>query len=395
MNDRALRNVVLGLGRQVDGVPRQDRFDITAASEIMAIVALASELRGSRGAARARGRGSSTSRRAHHRGRRGRRGRDDGAPPRRAPPEPGADRRGRPGARARRALRQHRARVQLGPRDAARRSRSGDYAITEAGFGFDLGGEKFLDIKCRAAGHLAARAGAGGHAARAQDARRRAGEDERRAERGARSSAASRTSRSTSRRRRFFGLPAVVAINVFPNDTAEELRLRRARRRAGAARAPCAARASPAAARARSSSRAPSSRSPTRPTPRRRRPRYVYELDRPAPREGPQDRDQAIYGADGVAFAGTAEKDMKRIEELGYGAAPRVHGQDAALAHRRSPRSPAGPRGFTVTVREVRLSRGRRLRGAAHRRHDDDARPPARARGPRVKLLANGQHPRA
>src|SRR5689334_3457426 len=42
MNDRALRNVVVGLGRKVDGVPRQDRFDITAASEIMAIVALAS-----------------------------------------------------------------------------------------------------------------------------------------------------------------------------------------------------------------------------------------------------------------------------------------------------------------------------------------------------------------
>src|SRR3954470_23880622 len=41
MNDRALRNLVLGLGRRADGVPRQDRFDITAASEVMAIVALA------------------------------------------------------------------------------------------------------------------------------------------------------------------------------------------------------------------------------------------------------------------------------------------------------------------------------------------------------------------
>src|SRR5262245_19573452 len=41
MNDRALRNVMVGLGRKVDGVPRQDRFDITAASEVMAILALA------------------------------------------------------------------------------------------------------------------------------------------------------------------------------------------------------------------------------------------------------------------------------------------------------------------------------------------------------------------
>src|SRR5262249_2380338 len=45
MNDRALRSVVVGLGRKADGVPRQDRFDITAASEIMAIVALASGYR--------------------------------------------------------------------------------------------------------------------------------------------------------------------------------------------------------------------------------------------------------------------------------------------------------------------------------------------------------------
>lgn len=45
MNDRALRNVVVGLGRRVDGVPRQDGFDITVASEIMAILCLASDLK--------------------------------------------------------------------------------------------------------------------------------------------------------------------------------------------------------------------------------------------------------------------------------------------------------------------------------------------------------------
>lgn len=44
MNDRALRNVVVGLGRIVDGVPRQDGFDITVASEIMAILCLADDL---------------------------------------------------------------------------------------------------------------------------------------------------------------------------------------------------------------------------------------------------------------------------------------------------------------------------------------------------------------
>lgn len=44
MNDRALRNIVVGLGRKVDGVPRQSRFDITAASEIMTIVAQSADL---------------------------------------------------------------------------------------------------------------------------------------------------------------------------------------------------------------------------------------------------------------------------------------------------------------------------------------------------------------
>ena len=48
-----------------------------------------------------------------------------------------------------------------------------DYVVTEAGFGADLGGEKFLDIKCRKAGLDARLRGAGRHHPRAQDARRR------------------------------------------------------------------------------------------------------------------------------------------------------------------------------------------------------------------------------
>lgn len=44
MNDRALRNIVCGLGERTDGVPRQDGFDIAAASEIMAILCLSTDL---------------------------------------------------------------------------------------------------------------------------------------------------------------------------------------------------------------------------------------------------------------------------------------------------------------------------------------------------------------
>ena len=43
MNDRSLRNIVIGLGGPANGLPRQDRFDITAASEVMAILVLAND----------------------------------------------------------------------------------------------------------------------------------------------------------------------------------------------------------------------------------------------------------------------------------------------------------------------------------------------------------------
>src|SRR6185369_3334768 len=100
----------------------------------------------------------------------------------------------------------------------------GDYVVTEAGFGFDLGGEKFLDIKCRAAGlwprmmvlvatlrALKMHGGAPVKAAGDPDAaalERGIAHLEKHLETAA-----------------FFGLPVVVAINVFPTDTAEELAL--------------------------------------------------------------------------------------------------------------------------------------------------------------------------
>ena len=71
-------------------------------------------------------------------------------------PEPRADARRRSRDSARRAVRQHRARLQQHSRDARRRSRSADVVVTEAGFGSDLGAEKFFDIKCRVGGLMLA-----------------------------------------------------------------------------------------------------------------------------------------------------------------------------------------------------------------------------------------------
>ena len=112
VNDRALRNIVIGLGGKEDGVVRQTGFDITAASEVMAILALATSLEDLRGA------DGPHRRRLHEDGRAGhgraaaRRRLDGGDHARRDQAEPAADAREHAGDRARRPVRQHRPRQQ-------------------------------------------------------------------------------------------------------------------------------------------------------------------------------------------------------------------------------------------------------------------------------------------
>jgi formate--tetrahydrofolate ligase len=72
---------------------------------------------------------------------------------------------GNPCLRARRAVCQHCARVQQRWWPRAPRSSWRDYVVTEAGFGADLGAEKFIDIKCRKSGLVPQRGGGGGHGA--------------------------------------------------------------------------------------------------------------------------------------------------------------------------------------------------------------------------------------
>ena len=150
MNDRALRDVVVGLGGPGNGMPRQDAFDITVASEVMAVFCLARDL-------------------ADLQDRLGRMiagpGRDGPVTAR----DLKAD--GAMAALLRDALQPNLvqtlegspALVHGGPFaniahgcNSVMATRLGlklaDIVVTEAGFGADLGGEKFLDIKCRAAG---------------------------------------------------------------------------------------------------------------------------------------------------------------------------------------------------------------------------------------------------
>ena len=151
VNDRALRNIVIGLGTEQDGVPRQSGFDITAASEVMAVLALSTSLRDMR-----RRLGAIVV------------GFDNGGRPVTAEALRGA---GAMTVIMRDALKPNLLQtlentpvlVHAGPFGNIAHGNSsviadqigihsGDYLITEAGFGADMGAERFFNIKCRVSG---------------------------------------------------------------------------------------------------------------------------------------------------------------------------------------------------------------------------------------------------
>ena len=139
VNDRALRDIVVGLGGRANGYPRQAGFDITAASEVMAIVAVARDLARPARAPRRDHRRPDVRRRAGHRRAAPGRRRDDRPAEGRDQAEPRPDPRGPAGARPLRAVRQHRARQQLArrrPRRAQARRRT---SSPKSGFGADMG----------------------------------------------------------------------------------------------------------------------------------------------------------------------------------------------------------------------------------------------------------------
>ena len=97
-----------------------------------------------------------------------------------------------------------------------------DYTVTEAGFGADLGAEKFFDIKCRKAGLTAELRGRGRDRARAQDARRGGEERTRPGKHGRGAGGCANLGRHIANTKSF-GVPVVVAINRFHADTDAEV----------------------------------------------------------------------------------------------------------------------------------------------------------------------------
>jgi formate--tetrahydrofolate ligase len=352
MNDRALRSVVVNLGKG-NGPAREGAFDITAASEIMAILCLASgpkdlEARLARVVVGTTSNGKPVT------------AGDLGASSAMAAllvdalmPNLVQTREGTPAI------------VHGGPFGniahgcnsilATRMALAyGEDVVTEAGFGFDLGAEKFLDIKCRVAGlwprmvvlvatHRALKMHGGVSVAKAGEPNVEA------LEKGF-----DHLARHLETLRAY-GLPAVVAINAFPNDTADEATaLREFAQGNGVTVARCEGFArggegSVDLADAVLDTLAKTDAEP--PTPR-----FMYELT-DTPEEKIRKVARGVYGADGVDFTPAARKDLESVVRLGGAELP-VCVAKTHLSLTDDPAKHGRPRGFTVTVREVRLSAG-------------------------------------
>jgi formyltetrahydrofolate synthetase len=345
INDRALRDIVIGLGGRANGYVRQTGFDITAGSEVMAIVAVASDLNDLR-----RRLGAITVARTYE-------GESVTAEQLRAAGAMTVLLKETIKPNLVQTLEGQPALVHCGPfANIAHGNNSlvadrvalklGDYVVTESGFGSDMGMEKFFDIVCRA-GSL--RPNAVVLVVTVKALKHHGGAPEGGIE--AVDVGAANLARHLGIVRKF-GLNAVVAVNRFPGDTDEEIdrvcefalaqgafaaEVNDAFEKGGAGAAALAEAVVAAAER-------PSSFD------------YLYPLD--ATIEAKIDAIATrVYGADGVILLPPAQAKVDTFTDLGLGALPicmaKTHlslSDDVALTN--------APTGFTLTVRDLRAYTG-------------------------------------
>lgn len=350
MNDRQLRNVVDGLGGKTNGMPREDGYDITVASEIMAVLCLASDitdlkLRLSRLVV------------AYTR---------DGKPVTAGD----LNAQGAMAALLKDALKPNLVQtlehtpafVHGGPfANIAHGCNSvtatkialklSDYTITEAGFGADLGAEKFLDIKCRMAGlHpscvvLVATARAlkyNGGVPKAETGN----ENLEALEKGL-----PNLLRHVENITKVYKLPCVVAINRFPTDTEAELALiERKCKELGvnvALSEVWAKGGEGGLALAEEVVRL--CEQPNDFT-------FSYDVDLPI-KEKIEAIVKKIYHGDGVNFTANAEKQIKTLTELGYDKMP-ICMAKTQYSFTDDQTKLGAPENFTITVRNIKVSAG-------------------------------------
>ena len=352
MNDRALREIVCSLGGVANGFPREDGFDITVASEVMAIFCLAKDLDDLQQAARQH------HRRLYPRAQAGPRQRTEGARRHdraaegRDRAQPGADAGGHAGLHPRRPVRQHRPRLQLGARPRPTALKLADYVVTEAGFGADLGAEKFLDIKCRKAGLepdcvviVATIRALKMHGGVKKDDLKK--EDLKALEAGM-----ANLQRHVENIKKF-GLPAVVSINRFSADTDAEIALVKEKCKALGVEAHHGRPLGAWAARARPMS--PSAVVKIIDAGKAKL-KLLYPDDMPL-FEKIRTIAKEIYRADDATADKSVRDQLKALEEMGFGKLP-VCIAKTQYSFSTNPDAKGAPTGFNIPVREVRLSAG-------------------------------------
>ena len=351
VNARELRYTVIGLGGKMHGVPRENGFVITAASEVMAVLALASRPRRpprSPGADRRRVDGG---RAAGHRRAAPGRGRDDRRHEGRAETQPRPDARGTARADPRGTVRQHRAREQLdhrGPRGAqARRLRHHRGGVRERPRVPEVLRHRVPVRRVRAVGRRA-----GDDRARDQVPRRRAVRSSSGTRTSRPSSAASRTSAQHIAIVREYGLPCVVSINNFPSDTEAEVELMR-ELAVGAGAETVVVNRGFAQGGAGAVELAEAVVAACE------KPNAFHQLtpDGTPIKEQIEAIATRVYGADGVDYQAQAEKDLARMEQLGFGTMP-VCMAKTHLSLTHDPTLLNRPRGWRLPVRSVVPSAG-------------------------------------
>ena len=349
INDRALRHVVTGLGGRVHGIPRESGFDITVASEMMAILCLADGLADMK---RRLGRiliGWTRSGRPVHAEELGATGAltllfKDAIKPNLVQTIEGTPALIHGGPFANIA---HGCSSVMGTKYALK---CADYVVTEAGFGADLGAEKFFDIKCRLAG-LSPDAVVIVATVRALKMNGGVPKDELSAENldALRKGAANLEKHIENIGK--FGLPAVVAVNVFPTDTEAELSLLEelcARLGAKCVRSEVWAKGGEGGlALADAVTEALGKPADFHP---------IYDAKKSIA-EKIETIAKEIYGADGVDFTPEAKKQMAEMEALGMTETP-VCMAKTQYSFSDNPALLGRPSDFRITVRELRASCG-------------------------------------
>lgn len=350
MNDRQLRNVVDGLGGIADGMPRQDGFDITVASEVMAVFCLASGIKdlkerlGRMVIAYTYDRKPVTVSDIHAEGAMTALLKDAIQP------------------NLVQTLEHTPALVHGGPFaniahgcntvEATKTAlRLADYVVTEAGFGADLGAEKFLDIKCRATG-LAPSAVvlvATVRALKYNGGVAKADLNQQNVE--ALKEGIPNLLRHVDNIQTVYGLPVVVAINAFPTDTPEELAL---------VEEECKKRGvnvvlSEVWAKGGKGGQA-LAEEVMRLCQTESKLTFAYDV-KESLKQKITDIATKIYHADGVEFAPSAAKQLQQLEELGFGELP-ICMAKTQYSFTDDQTKLGAPENFKITVREVRVSAG-------------------------------------